>query len=364
LARLALLGLFLASIGAGAALAFYQLLTTPVELAHPITLTIEAGESPQDVARRLEQHGVVRNSGALVVLARIRGLDRDIKLGEHVFEGSLTPDDVLRELVRNTTSGLRVTIPEGLTWRETGVLLEEAGVVSADEYYAAVCDPDLMRRAWIAPEGNCAEGYLFPDTYRLDPSMSAAEIARLQVERFLSVARAVLAETPRTTENSILTAKITGATLPFGVLRTEEPYVEILRAGTILASVIEKETGIESERPLVASVFHNRLKIGMRLQADPTVIYGLELAAIPYDRARLHEHLRAPGPYNSYTNAGLPPGPICNPGESALRAAFGPIASRHLYFVANGDGSHQFSNTLVEHNRAVAEFRRRIQPAS
>lgn len=364
MARFALIALFLGSIAAGAAFAFYQLLTTPVTLPRPITLVVETGESTQDVARRLEQHGVVRNSGALVLLARFRKLDRGVKIGEHVFEGSMTPDDVLAELARNTTSALKVTLPEGETWREMGKILEAAGAVRADEYYAAVCDPDLLRLAGAPTEGNCAEGFLFPDTYHLSPAMTATDIARLQVEKFLSVARRVLADTPRNTENSILTAKVTAGNRAFGVLADEVPYTDILQAGTTLASVIEKETGVESERNLVAAVFHNRLRIGMRLQADPTVIYGLQLAAIPFERAKLHEQLRNPGPYNSYTNAGLPPGPICNPGESALRAAFAPVASRHLYFVANGDGSHQFSHTLIEHNRAVADLRRRTQPAS
>jgi len=174
----------------------------------------------------------------------------------------------------------------------------------------------------------------------------------------------VLAEASRETENSIFSAERAVGNRPFGVLRDEPSQVDILRAGTVLASVIEKETGLEAERPLVAAVFHNRLRVGMRLQADPTVIYGLEVAGVPFDRTRLHEELRNPGPYNSYTNAGLPPGPICNPGESALRAAFAPVVSKHLYFVANGDGSHQFSHTLIEHNRAVADLRRRVHPAS
>jgi UPF0755 protein len=151
---------------------------------------------------------------------------------------------------------------------------------------------------------------------------------------------------------------------PEGVLREEPAQIDILRTAVTLASVIEKETGIREERPLVASVFHNRLRRGMRLQADPTVIYGLDIAGTHWDHARLHEYLREPGPYNSYTERGLPPGPICNPGESTLRAALVPAVSDYLYFVADGDGSHQFSRTLVEHNRAVAKARQRSRPAS
>jgi len=359
----ALVALFCASVAVGAGWAFYRLLTVPVEISRPVTLMIEPGESAGAIASRLERLGVVRHGGALLVLARYRGLDRDFRQGEHHFEGALTPDDVIAELTRHTIGSLRVTVPEGRTWREIGRLLEEKGVVPATEYYAAVCDPDLVAFAGAPPRANCAEGFLFPDTYDLSPAMTAAEIARLQVTRFHQVARRVLAEIPDGISNVIVPADVTDDG-PQGVLRDEPAQIDILRTGVTLASVIEKETGIATERPLVASVFHNRLRRGMRLQADPTVIYGLEISGAPWDRQRLHQYLDQPGPYNSYTQWGLPPGPICNPGASALRAAFVPVESDYFYFVANGDGSHQFSRTLAEHNRAVAVVRRRSRPQS
>ena len=133
---------------------------------------------------------------------------------------------------------------------------------------------------------------------------------------------------------------------------------ELLRRAVTLASIIEKETGLPEERALISSVFHNRLRRGMRLQADPTVIYGLRVAGIPWERAVLHEYVRTPGPYNTYANDGLPPGPIGNPGLAALRAALQPTPSKYLYFVANGDGSHRFSTTLDQHNEAIADLRR------
>jgi UPF0755 protein len=350
--------LFCGALLVGAGWAVYRLLTVAVPLSRPVTLMVEPGESAGAIAARLEHLGVVRHGGALLVLARYRGVDRDFRQGEHHFEGAMTPDDVLAELVSHTEGSLRVTIPEGRTWREVGKILEQSGVVTADAYYAAVCDTDLLAFAGSPPRANCAEGFLFPDTYDLSPTMTAAEIARLQVSRFHTVAREVLAEIPDGVSNVIVPTDVTDGG-PEGVLRDEPAQIDLLRTGVTLASVIEKETGISSERSLIASVFHNRLRRGMRLQADPTVIYGLEISGSPWDRERLHQYLDKPTPYNSYTQWGLPPGPICNPGASALRAAFVPVESDYLYFVANGDGAHQFSRTLAEHNKAVAEARRR-----
>jgi UPF0755 protein len=362
-ANLLLAALFCGSVLVGAGWAAYRLLTVPVSLSRPVTLMIEPGESAGTIATRLERLGVVRHGGALLLLARYRGLDRNFRQGEHHFEGAMAPEDVLAELVSHTEGALRVTIPEGRTWREIGEILAQSGVVTAAEYYDAVCDPGLLDFAGAPPRANCAEGFLFPDTYDLSPTMTAAEIARLQVTRFHTVARRVLAEIPDGISNVIIPADVTDGG-PEGVLRDEPPQIDLLRTGVTLASVIEKETGIATERPLVASVFHNRLKRGMRLQADPTVIYGLEIAGGPWDRGRLHQYLAQPGPYNSYTQWGLPPGPICNPGASALRAAFVPVESDYLYFVANGDGSHHFSRTLAEHNKAVADARRRSRAGS
>jgi UPF0755 protein len=361
--NLLLVVLFCASVAVGAGWAFYRLLTVPVPLSRPVTLMIEPGETAGAIAARLERLGVVRHGGALLALARYRGVDRNFRQGEHHFEGALAPDDVLDELVSHTEGALLVTIPEGRTWREIGEILEQSGVVSAAEYYAAVCDPALVAFAGAPPRANCAEGFLFPDTYDLSPTMTAAEIARLQVTRFHTVARQVLAEIPDGLSNVIVPAAVTDGG-PEGVLRDEPAQLDLLRTGVTLASVIEKETGIADERGLVASVFHNRLRRGIRLQADPTVIYGLDISGTPWDRERLHQYLDQPGPYNSYTQWGLPPGPICNPGASALRAAFAPAESDYLYFVANGDGSHQFSRTLAEHNRAVADARRRSRAGS
>lgn len=309
------------------------LMTVPVSVRPEVSVEIARGESAGEVAKRLEDRGIIRSARALLLMARMQGLDRAFRHGEHIFEGALTPEQVLREICTDPRPTVRVTIPEGLTWLEVGRLLEDQGIVAADAYYQAVCNPELLRWAGASPEANCAEGFLYPDTYNLTPDMSADEIARLQVERF----RAVMTD-----------------------LREELALDDgSVHDAVVLASIIEKETSRGEERPLVSSVFHNRLRRGMRLQADPTVIYGLQAAGTPWDGTLLHKHLRKPGPYNTYTEVGLPPGPICNPGKAALRAALTPADSGYIYFVATGDGSHRFSQTLEQHNQAVAQLRRR-----
>jgi UPF0755 protein len=361
--KLALAIVFLGSVTAGFGWTWYRFLTVPVRIAKPVVVVVEPGESASKIARRLANAGVIRNARGLLLLARLRSADREFRHGEHRFEGLLLPDDVLAELVSHTVGTRRMTIPEGRTLREIARMLEESGIVDAVAYRSAACDPGIVALAGASPDGHCAEGFLFPDTYDFAPTATAEEIVRMQIARFQSVARRVLGELPAGLHNAIVPRPANG--IAFGGVRVDEPaHTDILRAAVTLASIIEKETGVDSERALVGSVFHNRIRRGMRLQADPTVVYGLELAGIDWNRGKLHEYLRQPGPYNTYTEHGLPPGPICNPGELALRAALMPEQSEFFYFVANADGTHRFSRTLAEHNRAVADARRRARHAS
>jgi len=309
------------------------LATVPVSVQPAVSVEIARGQSAGEVAQQLQEKGIIRSARALLLMARMQGLDRAFRHGEHIFEGALTPEQVLREICTDPQPTVRVTIPEGLTWLEVGRLLEDQGIVSADAYYQAVCSPELLKKAGASPKANCAEGFLYPDTYNLTPNMSAVEIAHLQLQRFRTVIKELLEE------------------LSFDPSAVADAMV--------LASIIEKETSRGDERPLVSSVFHNRLRRGMRLQADPTVIYGLQAAGTPWDGTLLHKQLRKPGPYNTYTEVGLPPGPICNPGKAALHAALAPADSAYIYFVATGDGTHRFSQTLEQHNQAVAQLRRR-----
>jgi len=323
---------FVACVLCAGGLYFFFLLGAPVSVLPAVVFEIAPGETATTVVERLRSQGVIRSPWVFLLMARSNRLDRAFRHGVHEFSGALTPERVLEELVRPPRAAVRITIPEGLTWRAVGQLLEDNEIVAAKDYYTAVCAPQFVAAAGASSEANCAEGFLFPDTYDLTPGMTADEIARLQLRHFHQVMRELLAARPEKAEN-------------------------VPRIVT-MASVIEKETSAAAERALVSSVFHNRLSRGMRLQADPTVIYGITVGGEEWNGEDLHKHLREPTPYNSYTNKGLPPGPICNPGRDALRAALDPEVSEYLYFVASGNGAHAFSKSLQEHNRAVARLRK------
>ena len=312
----------------------YAVLHEPVLVDPEVTVEVRPGASLKDLAASLETRGVVRSGLVLAALARWRGVDTQIRHGRHVFDGALTPDMVLDELASSPKPTIRITIPEGLRFDEIAELLEEQGVASAKDYHQAVCAPEFLARAGAAPEANCAEGYLFPDTYDLTPGMTAAAIADMQLRRF----------------RQQLDERLDGA----GV----EGVPDRNRLIT-LASIIEKETARGEERTLVASVMHNRIRRGMKLQTDPTVIYGIIHAGQPWDGNITRRHLTDPTPYNTYTIPSLPPGPICNPGVAAVVAAIEPEESDYLYFVARGDGSHEFTRSYAEHQRAVRRYQLR-----
>ena len=310
----------------------------------PVILDVAPGESPAQIAKRLEEAGIIRSARVLLALSRWRGADRVFRYGRHEFKGSLTADDVLIELARTPRPVIRVTIPEGLTWREIGTLLETAGAVSAADYQTVVCGQDFRREAGAPQTADCAEGFLFPDTYDLAPGMSARQIADIQLRRFRAVA-APLASALGPTQTTTLADQ------------NGPDASERLWALLTVASIIDKETAAAAERPLVAAVIYNRLRLGMPLQMDPTVIYGVVASGQPWDGNLTRHHLETPTPYNTYTRRELPPGPICNPGIASLRAALAPADVPFLYFVARGgDGSHEFNTNLADHNRAVQRF--------
>jgi UPF0755 protein len=321
---------------------FFFLANAPVQIQPPVTIEIEAGTTARETVSALARHGVVRNERVMQFLVRMSGLDREIRFGEHVFKGAMTPERVIEELIRSPRPTRPITIAEGLTLYQVADLLDEAELADAAAYRRAACDHELLGTLGVPAESNCAEGYLFPDTYNLTPGMTAEAVVRLQIQRF----RQVMAE---------LSAEVRRAQQAEG--DAQGPILK-LHDTVVVASIIEKETALSDERPLVSSVFHNRLDRGMRLQADPTVIYGLQVTGTPWDGTQLHMRLREPSPYNTYTSDGLPPGPICNPGRESLAAALTPQATDFLYFVAKGDGSHRFSVTLAQHNQAVAKLRR------
>jgi UPF0755 protein len=325
---LALLGLIavasVAIAGAGAVWA-WRMLHTPVPLGPSGTVVfVPPGEPFRSVAARLSSAGVVRHPILLTAWARFHGLDRSVRSGEYRFTEPLSPVAVLEALQSRAGTERSVTIPEGLTAAQVAALLEENGYGGRDVFGCVMADIRLLQEFELPATG--VEGFLFPDTYVFASLAAPTDIVRAMLARYRQ-------------ESAALAARRTAAGLS---------EVEMVT----LASVIEKETGQADERKLISGVFHNRLRIGMPLQSDPTVLYGRNEGRGPITRADLDDR----SPYNTYVHRGLPPGPIANPGRAALEAALDPAATRALYFVSRNDGSHEFSDSLEAHNRAVRQF--------
>jgi UPF0755 protein len=326
----------LALLGAGATgallvVAWVGLGVGPALPSGGATVVIREGDGVAAIARRLEAAGIVRSALALRARARITGADRTLQPGTYHFATAVDPGTVLRRLAAGEDP-VTMTVPEGLTVREVAALLAARGLGDAEELRCLAADPAFLLSAGVP--GPQLEGYLFPDTYRFAPSADPRTILATMVRRFherFDAERWRRAAARGLGVNQVLT----------------------------LASIVEKETGRADERPLIAAVFANRLRIGMPLQSDPTVIYGLPR----FDGDLTRADLAHPSPYNTYVFGGLPPGPIANPGLAAIDAALAPADSSALYFVSRNDGSHEFSTTLAEHNRAVARYQRGRGPA-
>jgi UPF0755 protein len=287
----------------------------------------ENQKSLRSIARELKRQGLIRHDWAFVLMAQLKKKDTAIKAGEYELSASMSPEQILDKMVKGEMFLRQVTIREGTALKEIGPLLESAGIVTLDEFSRLVTDEALLKQFRIT--GKDAEGYLFPETYRFPRKTPPEQVVSKMLSEFSQ------RWTPEFEEKA--------------------KELKLSRHQIVtLASIIEKESGNFDEQPVISSVFHNRLKRGMRLQADPTVIYGIE----NFDGNITKEHLLTPTPYNTYVIDGLPPGPIANPGLSALRAALFPTPSEFIYFVADGTGRHIFSATLEEHNRAVNQYQR------
>jgi UPF0755 protein len=324
----ALAALFLLiSLALGASLFALYLFFPVSREPRVVEVKVERGEPFAAVVDKLARHRIISHGRLFSLWAHLVGADKKIHWGLYRFELPLSPHEVLTRLRLGQGVFLRVTIPEGLTVAEIADLLESHGVVEKRAFLAEAKNPDLL--AHLGREQGL-EGYLFPDTYYFIPLGTARDALVTMAERFR---KAFTPEMERRAHDLGLTA----------------------HEAVTLASLIEKETGIEEERPLVSAVFHNRLKANMPLQSDPTVIYGLSAFSGNLTR----RDLRTPTRYNTYRISGLPPGPICNPGISSLRAALAPADVPYLYFVSKNDGSHAFSVTLAEHNRAVRAYQQK-----
>jgi UPF0755 protein len=311
---------------AGAFLAAIPFLP-PRSSPQPRLVTIERGLTLAQIAQRLRDAGVIRSEGALRVGGRLHGYDRDLRAGVYEFPGNESVAAVLERLRTGVPASVRITIPEGLTIRGTAEVAAAALGFPADSYAAAARDSRLA--PLLGVEGPDLEGFLYPETYAVAPNAGPRELIELQVQTFWSVFAA-----PRRERAAAL-----------GMSPREV---------VILASIIEREAALAEERARIAAVFHNRLELGMMLQADPTVRYAVDA----WQRPLTKRDLAVDSPYNTYRVAGLPPGPICSPGRASLEAALFPLpGSDELYFVARGDGSHIFSKTNREHVRAREHVR-------
>lgn len=296
----------------------------------PVLVSIDPGMSFNQASNRLQQKGVISRRGWFGLCARGLGVTTRIQAGDYTFHPGMTPLQVLDMIIRGDITTVRLSVPEGFNLWEVAYRLETLGPWTADIFLALARDHEKAEALGIPVDS--LEGYLFPAGYELKMSMSEEDVIDLMLQR---------GEREKT-EERLEKAKSLGFT-----------WHEILT----LASLIERETGVVEEMPRIASVFANRLQRNMFLQSDPTAIYGIK------DQAEgvTPEDLKNTGPYNTYLNKGLPPGPICNPGVNAIEAALSPEQTDFLYFVATGDGGHAFAKTMADHRRNINSYRRRLR---
>lgn len=324
LAFMAALAAVAVATGVGVGLALHR---PGPPVTRPVVVSVAPGDRFADVARALEAHGLLRHPRLLVAWARATGQDRQVRAGEFLVTTPLSPLGLLARVTSRPDPLHQLTIPEGLAVREVVALLEGAGFGAAESFFCLLDDPAFLAAEDLPPAG--AEGYLFPDTYDFPLATPAERILRTMLRRF----------------RDVFTPALVARAAALGLSAHE---------AVTLASLVEEEATRADERRLIAAVFLNRLRRGMPLQSDPTVLYGRDGT----DRRITRADLRRPTPHNTYTIPGLPPTPIANPGRAALEAAVDPAPVDYLYFVARGDGSHHFAATLAEHNAAVARYQR------
>jgi UPF0755 protein len=289
---------------------------------------IPNGAGSRAIGDRLVASGVIRDRLTYRAALWLSGDARHLKAGEYRFDRPSTPLEVIARIARGDVYVVSITFREGLTIAEMAGVFESHGLGEAAAFNKAARDASLVRD--LDPAARNLEGYLFPETYSVPRHADAAKLVRMMVDRF----------------DHVLTPDFRAAAAERGLT---------VRQLVTLASIVEKETAQPAERPLVAAVYENRLRIGMGLQCDPTVIYALQLAG-RYTGNLRRDDLHFDSPYNTYRYSGLPPGPIASPGKASLEAAAHPAAVDYIYFVSRNDGTHEFARTLAEHNRNVQKF--------
>jgi UPF0755 protein len=298
----------------------------PVSPAGQKFVLLRPGFSTRHIARELKSAGVIRSADAFVLWHAFHRRP-SLKAGEYLFDHGASAIEIHNRLARGDIYVHTVVIPEGFNMFEIAKAIQDAGLGPAQDFLK-IATTDTTLISDLAPQATSLEGYLFPNTYEFTRTQSMHDLAAEMVKQFRQVA-------------------------------TEIGLTQDVPRIVTLASIIEKETAVADERPQVASVYTNRLATGIALQADPSVIYA-ELLKGTYSGALHHNDMQFDSAYNTYRHAGLPPGPIANPGKSSLQAAMHPAETKFYYFVSDGNGHHRFSSTLEEHNRNVAALRRAV----
>ena len=293
--------------------------------SHEVTVNVPQGQPLKATANMLYLKNIIKSPLKMVWIARLKGYDKHLKAGEYLLSAGMSPRQILEIMVKGEVLLHKLTVPEGYNIYQIADLVAQAGLATKADFIRAATDADLVRKVDLDAE--TFEGYLFPDTYYFPQEVSVEKIISTMVQRFWAIF------VPEWRER----AKQLGFTVNQVVT---------------LASIIEKETGAPFERTLISSVFHNRLKKKMRLESDPTVIYGIK----NFNGNLTREDLQTRTPYNTYQIAGLPAGPIANPGRASLEAALYPDETAFIYFVSKKDSTHYFSTNLKDHNRAVRKY--------
>lgn len=293
-----------------------------------VVIQVNAGQPFKITTDNLYAQGLIHSPFRFNLIARLKGYDKKLQAGEYLISGSMSPLNILEKLKKGEVRLYKLTLPEGFNIYQIAELIEKASFANKADFIKAATDAALVRQKLI--HADTFEGYLFPDTYFFPKNISVQKIITTMVDRFWSVFK------PEWKKKA-------------------QAYGFTIHQVVTLASIIEKETGAPFERPIISSVFHNRLKKKMRLESDPTVIYGIK----DFDGNLTRKHLATPTPYNTYKIKGLPAGPIANPGQASLEAALFPINTSYIYFVSKKDRTHQFSTNLKDHNKAVRKYQLR-----
>ncbi len=315
-----------------AAIAIYAVLsftTAPSDSSETIIIDVPPGSSFSSVAKNIFSKGLVRNELLFKVYAKALGYTKSIHVGEYEMRRNMSPATILNVLASGKSITYSITVPEGYNIFEITQVIKKLWPQKAERFLKLTRDPQFASKK-LGYEVSSLEGYLFPNTYNMTKYMKVEELIDLMLSQF---------------------------EIAFSQIPKNEIFKKFKRHEIVtLASVIEKETGAPEERPMISSVFHNRLNKGMRLQSDPTIIYGVWVQTGEYLKNIRKSHIKGPTPYNTYTVKALPHGPIANPGIEALRAVVQPDTTEFLYFVSRNDGTHVFSKTYEEHNKAVRDY--------